>query len=82
MLAEVTPDVHACKKKGSPFSKEEKAREGSSRRLFGTAELAEQKALLHEVGIMLPGTVVAKVFAVAHARVCRRSEGPPCRWRV
>ena len=44
-LAEVVPDVHACKKKGVAFSKTSKSREGSSRRLFGTAELVEQKAL-------------------------------------
>ena len=38
-LAEVVPDVHACKKKGVAFSKKSKSREGSSRTLFGTAEL-------------------------------------------
>ena len=47
-LAEVVPDVHACKKKGVAFSKKSKSREGSSRRLFGAAELAEQKALFDE----------------------------------
>ena len=47
-LAEVVLDVHACKKKGVAFSKKSKSREGSSRRLFGTAELAEQKALFDE----------------------------------
>ena len=47
-LAEVVPDVHACKKKGVAFSKKSKSREGSSRRLFGAAELAEQKALFGE----------------------------------
>ena len=47
-LAEVVPDVHACKKKGAAFSKKSKSREGSSRRLFGAAELAEQKALFDE----------------------------------
>ena len=47
-LAEVVPDVHACKEKGVAFSKKSKSREGSSRRLFGAAELAEQKALFDE----------------------------------
>ena len=47
-LAEVVPDVHACKKKGVAFSKKSKSREGFSRRLFGAAELAEQKALFDE----------------------------------
>ena len=47
-LAEVVPDVHACKRKGVAFSKKSKSREGSSRRLFGAAELAEQKALFDE----------------------------------
>ena len=47
-LAEVVPDVHACKKKGVAFSKKSKSREGSSRRPFGAAELAEQKALFDE----------------------------------
>ena len=47
-LAEVVPDVHACKKKGVAFSKKSKSREGSSRGLFGAAELAEQKALFDE----------------------------------
>ena len=47
-LAGVVPDVHACKKKGVAFSQKSKSREGSSRRLFGTAELAEQKALFDE----------------------------------
>ena len=44
-LAEVAPDAHACKKKGVAFSKKGKSREGSSRRLLGAAELAEQKAI-------------------------------------
>ena len=47
-LAEVVPDARACKKKGVAFSKKGKSREGSSRRLFGAAELAEQKALFDE----------------------------------
>ena len=47
-LAEVVPDVHACKKKGVAFSKKSKSRNSSSRRLFGTAELVEQKALFDE----------------------------------
>ena len=47
-LAEVVPDLHACKKKGVAFSQKSKPREGSSRTLFGTAELAEQKALFDE----------------------------------
>ena len=47
-LAEVAPDAHACKKKGVAFSKKGKSREGSSRRLFGAADLAEQKALFDE----------------------------------
>ena len=47
-LAEVAPDAHACKKKGVAFSKKGKSREGSSRRLLGAAELAEQKALFDE----------------------------------
>ena len=47
-LAEVVPDAHACKKKGVAFSKKGKSREGSSRRLLGAAELAEQKALFDE----------------------------------
>ena len=47
-LAEIVPDAHACKKKGVAFSKKGKSREGSSRRLFGAAELAEQKALFDE----------------------------------
>ena len=47
-LAEVVPDAHACKKKGVAFSQKSKSREGSSRTLFGTAELAEQKALFDE----------------------------------
>ena len=41
-LAGVVRDVHACKKKGVAFRKKSKSREGSSRRLFGTAELAER----------------------------------------
>ena len=45
-LAEVAPDAHACKKKGVAFSKKEKSREGSSRRLLGAAELAEQRFCL------------------------------------
>ena len=45
-LAEVVPDAHACKKKGVAFSKKGKSREGSFRRLFGAAELAEQKAFV------------------------------------
>ena len=48
MVAEVAPDAHACKKKGVAFSKKGKSREGSSRRLLGAAELAEQKALFDE----------------------------------
>ena len=52
-LAEVVPDVHACKKKGVAFSKKSKSREGSSRRLFGAAELAEQKALFDEAKQMI-----------------------------
>ena len=47
-LAEVVLDAHACKKKGVAFSKKGKSRECSSRRLFGAAELAEQKALFDE----------------------------------
>ena len=47
-LAEVAPDAHACKKKGVAFSKKGKSREGSSRRLLGAAELAEQKVLFDE----------------------------------
>ena len=47
-LAEVVPDAHACKKKGVAFSKKGKSREGFSRRRFGAAELAEQKALFDE----------------------------------
>ena len=47
-LAEIVPDAHACKKKGVAFSKKGKSREGSSRRLLGAAELAEQKALFDE----------------------------------
>ena len=55
-LAEVVPDVHACTKKGMAFSKESKSRKGSSRRLFGTAELAEQKALFDEAKQTPPAT--------------------------
>ena len=47
-LAEIVPDAHACKKKGVAFSKKGKSREGSSRRLLGAAELADQKALFDE----------------------------------
>ena len=47
-FAEVAPDAHACKKKGVAFSKKGKSREGSSRRLLGAAELAEQKVLFDE----------------------------------
>ena len=47
-LAEVVLVPIACKKKGVAFSKKGKSREGSSRRLFGAADLAEQKALFDE----------------------------------
>ena len=47
-LAEIVPDAHACEKKGVAFSKKGKSREGFSRRRFGAAELAEQKALFDE----------------------------------
>ena len=42
-LAEVMPDVHACKKKSAGFSKKSKSREGFFRKVLGTAELAEKK---------------------------------------
>lgn len=37
-------DVHACKKKSAGFSKKSQSRKGFFRKVFGTAELAEQKA--------------------------------------
>ena len=47
-MTELAEVVHACKKKGVALSQKSKSREGSSRTLFGTAELAEQKALFDE----------------------------------
>ena len=72
-LSEVVPDVHACKKKGVAFSKKSKSREGSSRRLFGAAELAEQKALFDEAKQTI---VSARSFL--HQKTCRDECWLPC----